>query len=1173
MIIARLLLKAYGPFTETVLDFESSGANLHLIYGPNEAGKSSALRAMTDLRFGVPQNSEDSFLHQPNQMRIGGVFIDASGERVGLVRRKGRGSTLSRCDMNTGESIPELPVTPEQADELIAGLERADFEAMFGLNHARLREGGRMLLEGEGELGAALFEASAGTRGIAAILAELDADAKRLFNPHGRAQNATINDARRQLDEQRKVLREAQTKPAEWQALYRSHETSKTALTEIENALDSQRHRENELTELRTVEPMLREHDRVHGELNTLANVPDLSENAREERLAAEQAAARARDNLAAAEKEIARCSEDFGQLSIEQPMLEHADAIERLAAGIESAVRSRIEAGQQQAVIDRLTGEMDSASARIAPGRAVQDVLSAAPSAADSATLEGHLQQINRLAERLEGHQQRQRELKDLLASEDEQAAPPPDAATRQALSMALRKARVLGDVGRQTAESDRQIREFDAQLRRSLADLGAESSSMLRAAQPVLEAEIVAAEEALKKLAQAESRANDEDRRIQDDLPEQRLRQKELGAEGEVVTAETLRQARARRDEGWNLVRRAYVERSDEPGPLGQAFDASRSLPEAFEVAQAEADRQSDLLRADAKRAAVFEECSGRIADMEARRREIEGELTQLTKQKNEFRAAWSQRLAALRLPKHDPGALREWQRCRKDALDVDDSLTALREDRQRVNGEATAAAEAIISALQSAGQPATGTGADELSSLIEQAEAWEKGVAKAEAEQAARIKLANSQRADLAKLDKPIADTESTLNGHRAVLATQHARLFLPVDSTADTVKARLNELDTLLRQAADLTGARQIKAGHQAVVYDLSNQAAGLATMLGESAPALADDFADRMRRRLAQSREQEQQRLALMRDQSRAKAVKQAADVELGTHANTLDRLCGVAGVGSADQLPECEDLAARKRLAQASLASLRQQLAQASNRPEAELRENLAGRDVVTLEGEREHCRSEMARREGEQIAARLAEEQARSALAAIDASDRAAAAREAMESAAARYRSAIRPWARLRLAHALLTESLKRFRERAQAPMVAAASDYFSLMTGGRYTRLEADEEGEKPVLRAMEANGVKKGIDAMSDGTADQLYLALRLAALDLRRDSHSRMPLVLDDVLITSDDERAANILRALTKFAGQGQVMLFTHHRHLIDVARSVLDDKLLAVHEL
>ena len=112
----------------------------------------------------------------------------------------------------------------------------------------------------------------------------------------------------------------------------------------------------------------------------------------------------------------------------------------------------------------------------------------------------------------------------------------------------------------------------------------------------------------------------------------------------------------------------------------------------------------------------------------------------------------------------------------------------------------------------------------------------------------------------------------------------------------------------------------------------------------------------------------------------------------------------------------------------------------------------------------------------------------------------------------------------------------------------------------------------LIADDTGDKPVLRAERASGEKIGIEAMSEGTSDQLYLALRLAALELRRKSHPHMPLVLDDVLITSDDERATNILRALARFAEGGQVILFTHHRHLIDVARAAVDEQAV-IHNL
>jgi DNA repair protein SbcC/Rad50 len=87
------------------------------------------------------------------------------------------------------------------------------------------------------------------------------------------------------------------------------------------------------------------------------------------------------------------------------------------------------------------------------------------------------------------------------------------------------------------------------------------------------------------------------------------------------------------------------------------------------------------------------------------------------------------------------------------------------------------------------------------------------------------------------------------------------------------------------------------------------------------------------------------------------------------------------------------------------------------------------------------------------------------------------------------------------------------------------------------------------------------------------MSEGTADQLYLALRLAALELQRSNGADMPLVLDDVLMTSDDTRAAQVFQALARFAQGGQVLLFTHHQHLVQVAQAALPGGALAVHYL
>jgi len=68
MKILELGLHAFGPFTDAVLDLSASQEGLHLIYGPNEAGKSSALRALRQGLFGIPAQSSDSFVHPCSKM-------------------------------------------------------------------------------------------------------------------------------------------------------------------------------------------------------------------------------------------------------------------------------------------------------------------------------------------------------------------------------------------------------------------------------------------------------------------------------------------------------------------------------------------------------------------------------------------------------------------------------------------------------------------------------------------------------------------------------------------------------------------------------------------------------------------------------------------------------------------------------------------------------------------------------------------------------------------------------------------------------------------------------------------------------------------------------------------------------------------------------------------------
>ena len=84
----------------------------------------------------------------------------------------------------------------------------------------------------------------------------------------------------------------------------------------------------------------------------------------------------------------------------------------------------------------------------------------------------------------------------------------------------------------------------------------------------------------------------------------------------------------------------------------------------------------------------------------------------------------------------------------------------------------------------------------------------------------------------------------------------------------------------------------------------------------------------------------------------------------------------------------------------------------------------------------------------------------------------------------------------------------------------------------------------------------------------DGLSEGTRDQLYLALRLAALELQHGPSARvLPLIADDVFINFDDARTAAGLQVLGELSRQRQVLFLTHHAHLVPLAQQVLGQQL------
>ena len=183
-------------------------------------------------------------------------------------------------------------------------------------------------------------------------------------------------------------------------------------------------------------------------------------------------------------------------------------------------------------------------------------------------------------------------------------------------------------------------------------------------------------------------------------------------------------------------------------------------------------------------------------------------------------------------------------------------------------------------------------------------------------------------------------------------------------------------------------------------------------------------------------------------------------------------------------------------------------------------------------------------------------------------------ASDDAALLATEVQTQVAIARDCAERYARLRLAAAVLRRGIERYRESNQNKILQRAEQFFARLTLGRYTRLRAEYDGDGASIRCLRGDESLQVRDkVMSDGTLDQLYLSLRLASIEQHLALQEPMPLVLDDIFIHFDDERAKAGLEVLAEVSTKTQVLLLTHHARNLELARQVLPPGLWQEHRL
>jgi len=149
----------------------------------------------------------------------------------------------------------------------------------------------------------------------------------------------------------------------------------------------------------------------------------------------------------------------------------------------------------------------------------------------------------------------------------------------------------------------------------------------------------------------------------------------------------------------------------------------------------------------------------------------------------------------------------------------------------------------------------------------------------------------------------------------------------------------------------------------------------------------------------------------------------------------------------------------------------------------------------------------------------------------------------------------------AARRWQTLAIASALIGETVTLFEKKNQGPVVDRASALFRKISAGHYTRLYAHDG----TLDAEDDTGKRIGVGDLSTAAAQQVYLCLRLGLAEEEARKRTSLPLIMDEVLVNFDAERALGVTAALHDVAQRHQVLMFTCHRQTVELLQETCGD--------
>jgi len=1192
----RLKIPSFGPFTDFSYNFKAKGGrDLHIFHGNNEAGKSSLLRAISNLLYGIESRSKEDFVHSYAQLRIVADLSRNNGESLSVVRRK---NPANKSLVNSqGEVIADA-----YWQAFLGHIDKARFHSLFGLGAVELQQGNDVLLSTGGEVDAALAVASSGGTHLSEAIAAMEERAALHFKPRGKTTIRNLQDEIKALNAR---LKTETTRPVEWHDLQQSLAKCQAELDQIDNTLlnlDRQLSRNDRLQRGLEVINDLRDRNNEKNALNLPVSVPrgtalrvnDLitrrsQKVAEHERITASVNQLQQQISATLVQKTLTRLEPDINHV-LQHEKVYKSDLAEvgRLQSATNTRKNDLLLSAKAFGLNARNTDELETLRYQSQQLTACLD--SSDKFAVESALLEQNILDISSTRKRLA----------EIDAPDLKQAATPadklkiqPDQGSKALQNQSdLKRIRYRYDelIGQQAklqnlVSLQQKIDDYANEVALGLLPLNLNESASandLSSLKIPFEKTIRDYEKQFSEQTTAISQLQGQLQDLTDESTGIQLDIDSTRENADLPDIKTLQQSRHQRDTLYKDLKAGDV-----------------SVDQDYRLSVERSDALADRLIASAESVVRLQQKQLQLSQVSARQKTLQAELEKRSENIASCNRAW---LAEWELPADSvrtPAEMYEWREHWEKVCNLQLSLARAKTEYDSDHSAVVATIRKLRELLPPlndlSGTSDTDLASNDLASLAETASLVREQVndslravdersgasAKSDELKARYSKELEEQqqeyttlklRAQLAlsqlvssysavdivvnpELDPRYLVPESGSGGSVRATGELPLQPGLAVLSARDHLQSRM-DLVALYDQYLQSSSALEEK-DRSVQKFATEVEAVSREMGLDGSIEGVVSELAKRLK-----VNQENTVRLDSLRQQlaSEETALLQAATDRKHTEKEYKELLLALGFDESTDLLSLIPTIEKFEELDQEIDATRRSLATHAGNQTTEEFIVEAGERDPDELSADKpamEQERTTLAQRRDELIEQRTGYNA--KLLALEENSGDAADTLQLLNQAEASQQQFAVEFITLKLAAKVLKSSVEDYREANRGPLFEEASTLFRRLTGDSFLRINLDYSSDNKILiKGQRADGENLDVEQMSDGTRDQLYLAMRLSALKLHLANNQPMPLVVDDLLITFDDARTAAALEVLAEIATKTQVLVFTHHESVMNI---------------